>query len=265
MPTLPKISIITPSYNQSQYIETTIQSVLEQEYPNLEYIVVDGGSTDGTLDVLTKFGSRLHWISEKDRGQSDALNKGLRLASGDIWAYINSDDLYLPGAFQRVGEYFATHSNVDWVTGFCQIIDQNGKQIRKSIRLYKNFWLQFRSYRLLQVIDYISQPATFWSRRVVDRTGMFNESLHYSMDYDYSLRVGQSYKLHVIPADLAAFRIHPASKSHSIRDHFNADLAIARSYTRSSILTGLHRIHNALIVAAYERLQSVPEPASSDS
>ena len=114
---LPRISVVTPSYNQGNFVEETIQSVLDQGYPNLEYIVMDGGSTDGTLDILRKYEKRLVWKSERDRGQSDALNKGFRMASGDIFSFINSDDVYEPGALHKVGRFFVDHPQASWLTG----------------------------------------------------------------------------------------------------------------------------------------------------
>jgi len=256
MADLPKISIVTPSYNQANFIEQTIQSVLSQNYPNLEYIVMDGGSTDGTAEILKKYGSQLTWFSEEDRGQSDALNKGLCIATGDICAYLNSDDVYEPGALHKVGKFFADHLQVSWLTGKCRIVDRQGREIRKLITYYKNFWLLFKSYNVLLVIDFISQPATFWRRDVVKQIGPFDEDLHLTMDYDYSLRVGKQYKLWVLNDYLASFRVHRTSKSEQVREHFDEDLSIAKRYSRSRLLINLHSFHNSLIVAAYQYMQS---------
>jgi len=255
--TLPKISIITPSYNQAEFIDETIQSVLDQKYPNLEYLVIDGGSTDGTVEILKKYSHHLHWVSRKDKGQSDALNQGFLQASGDVLAFLNSDDRYEPGALQKVGEFMARHPEADWVTGKCRIIDSHGREIRKLVTAYKNFWLLLRNYNILLVLDYVSQPATFWRRSIIEKVGLFDEELHFSMDYDYSLRVGRIFKLFVVNDYLAAFRIHPASKSGLILKHFNTELAIAQRYTRSRFLHGLHSVHNGIIVTIYKRLQSV--------
>jgi glycosyltransferase involved in cell wall biosynthesis len=255
MSNLPRISIITPSYNQGEFIGQTIDSVLGQGYPNLEYIVMDGGSTDRTLEVLEGYQGRLSWVSERDRGQSHAINKGLRMATGEVIAFLNSDDLYEPGALMRVGKFFARHPQAAWVTGKCWIIDQNGRKIRRAIILYKNLWLRLRSYTMLQVIDYISQPATFWRRRVVDKVGVFDESLRYAMDYDYSLRVGRHFALWVIDDYLASFRIHPSSKAGSSANaQFDTDLEIAKKHVSSPVLRGLHALHNAVIVGAYRWL-----------
>ena len=260
---LPRITVITPSYNQGDFIDQTIQSVLGQGYPDLEYIVMDGGSTDQTVEILRKYGQQFFWVSKKDRGQSDAINQGLRKASGEIVCFLNSDDVYEPGALLKVGQFFADHPDAAWLTGKCRVIDPQGHETRKLITAYKNFWLFFKSYSVLLVIDYISQPATFWRKEVIQKVGYFDENLHFSMDYDYSLRVGKCYKLHFVNNYLASFRVHPASKSGLIRDHFNTDLSISRRYANSTFLVRLHALHNALIVAAYGRLQASWKKASA--
>lgn len=257
---LPKISIITPSLNQGEFIEQTIQSVLDQEYPDLEYIIVDGGSTDSTLDIIKKYEKWLSWMSEPDRGQAHAINKGLGIATGEVFAYLNSDDLYQPGALHTVGNFYKDHPNADWVTGKCHIIDWNTVEIRKIVTWYKNFWLLVKSYNVLLVIDYISQPATFWRRAIMNEVGFFDESLFYTLDYDYSLRVGKNNRLWVINDYLASFRIHPASKTTcSTVKQFNSDFDVAKQYTSSMFLKTLHQFHNSIIVAVYKLLLSRDE------
>lgn len=139
---LPKISIITPSYNQANYIEDTILSVLSQDYPNLEYIIIDGGSDDGTLEILKKYDKKLKIISEKDSGQTNAINKGMKISTGDIISYLNSDDMYLPGTLKTVGCRFTNYHDVKWITGRCRIIDNRGIAIRSIITTWKNLWLK---------------------------------------------------------------------------------------------------------------------------
>lgn len=252
---LPRISIITPSLNQGNFIEETIQSVLEQGYPNLDYMIIDGGSTDGTLEILKKYERWLCWISEPDRGQAHAINKGLRIATGEVIAFLNSDDLYQPGALFQVGNFFADHRDASWVTGKCHIIDCNKHEIRKIVTWYKNFWLLVKSYNVLLVIDYISQPATFWRRAIMDEVGFFDETLYYTLDYDYSLRVGKNNRLWVINDYLASFRVHPSSKTTcSTEKQFNSDFEVANQYTSSLLLKTLHRFHNSMILAAYKLL-----------
>ncbi len=257
METLPRITVITPSFNQGNFIEQTINSVLNQNYPELEYFVMDGGSTDNTLEVLKKYDGRLLWISERDKGQSHAINKGLRMATGEIIAFLNSDDLYEPGSLLKVGTFFTTFPDANWLTGKCRTVDWAGREIRKGITLYKNTWLKLRSYGVLAVLNYISQPATFWSRKVVRRVGDFDESLRYAMDYDYWLRVGSKFKLWVLNDYLACFRVHPSSKAgSSAHAQFDAEFQIAKRYITSPILVGLHTAHVALTVRIYRWLMS---------
>src|SRR5258706_6083465 len=126
----PRISIVTPSFNQAAYVDATIRSVLDQRYPNLEYIVVDGGSTDGSVDIIRRYEDRLtYWVSEPDRGQADAINKGLARATGEIRAYLNSDDLYLPGALLRVAAEYRAHPDADIICGVCRVIDEHGRMV----------------------------------------------------------------------------------------------------------------------------------------
>ncbi len=254
-PILPKITVITPSYNQGQFIEQTICSVLGQNYPNLEYIVMDGGSTDGTLDILQNYNGQLCWMSEKDRGQSHAINKGLAFATGEVIALLNSDDVYEPSTLLTVGEFFSHHPDAFWLTGWCHSMDATGKVIRIIPTLYKMFWLVLRSYKALLVLDYVSQPATFWRREVIENVGDFNENLHFAMDYDYSLRVGKHYKLYVLHRYLARFRVHATSKAGaSAHNQFDADLKIACNHTDSLLFQRLHSWHNALVVTVYRLL-----------
>lgn len=211
-----KISIITPSYNQAEYIEKTIQSVLSQKGDfELEYMVMDGGSTDGTIEILRKYEKRLKWFSEKDKGQSDAINKGFKLATGDIIGWINSDDMYEPGAFQKVINFFANNPDKKWVYGRCRIIDEKGKEIRKLITLYKNIISRRFSYRLLLTENYISQMSVFFKKEIFNIIGYLDINSHLVMDYDYWLRIGKLYPAGVINELIAYFRWYTHSKSGS--------------------------------------------------
>lgn len=262
MAALPKITVVTPSFNQAAFIGQTIESVLSQGYPDLEYIVMDGGSTDGTPDLLRQYSGRLTWISEPDRGQVHAINKGFRRATGAVLAFLNSDDLYEPGALLAVGRYFAAHPGSSWLTGRSRIIDGEGREIRRAITVYKNLWLRIANVRTLQITNYVSQMATFWRREAYERVGELDEGLHYVMDWDYWMRLGRHYRLSVIHRDLACFRMHAASKSGTsaakavaaANAQFDEEIRIARRHTRSPLLLALHRAHNALIVASYRRM-----------
>ena len=252
---LPTITVVTPSFEQRRYVEQTIESVLGQDYPGLEHLVVDGGSTDGTVELLERYAGRLSYVSEADRGQSHALNKGMARAGGEVLAFLNSDDVYEPGALRAVGEHFARNPGSVWVTGRCRTIDSEGREIRRPITAYKNAWLRLGSYRALQVVNYVSQPATFWRRRLWEEVGPFDESLAYAMDYDYWLRAGKRFRLDVLPRYLASFRVHPSSKAGaSASAQFDAATAIAARHVDSRALLAAHRAHNALSVAAYRLL-----------
>jgi glycosyltransferase involved in cell wall biosynthesis len=250
----PRISLITPSLNQGKFIEATIQSVLSQNYPNLEYIVMDGGSSDNTVDILKRYSDQLKWVSEKDKGQTDAINKGLRMANGEILAYLNADDVFLPETLFKVAQIFMEHPETMWVTGQCRIVDEDNREIRRLITAYKNFWLRFGQRFMLLITDYISQPATFWRAKALEDFGYPDESLHYAMDYEYWLRLYSKYPPLFIPEYLAAFKIHPHSKNTNA-GHKNVyideeRLAIQR-HTNSKLLLTLHDIHRWLMTAVY--------------
>jgi glycosyltransferase involved in cell wall biosynthesis len=251
----PKISIVTPSYNQGKFIERTITSVLDQDYPNLEYIVIDGGSQDETVDILRKYGRQLTWLSEKDNGQADAINKGMRMSTGDIVAYLNSDDIYEPHALHKVAEYFTAHTEAMWLTGQCRIIDEKDREVRKMITRYKNFLLKHYRYSMLLTTNPISQPATFWRRALMNEIGLFNVNEHLVMDYDYWLRIGERYRLAVLDDYLAGFRVYSASKTSSLfLTTFREELERARKYSRSRVLNALHYVNYAGISTVYRIL-----------
>jgi len=253
----PKISIVTPSLNQGHFIEHTIRSILAQNYPNLEYFVMDGGSSDTTMSVLKKYENQLKWVSEKDNGQTNAINKGFRLASGDILAYINADDMLLPGSLFKVGQKFMADPNIMWVTGKCRIIDDHDREIRRLITFYKNCLLHIHSTSLLLVTDYISQPATFWRAEVFKTLGNLDESLHFAMDYDYWLRLSANYPPTIFPEYLAAFRVHVDSKNTNAghgREYIDEERLIIERATRSKTLLFLHDIHRWLMTSIYSMI-----------
>ncbi len=216
----PRISIVTPNYNYGQFLEETIRSVLLQGYPDLEYIIIDGGSTDNSVEIIKKYEPWLaYWVSEPDRGQSDAINKGLQRATGEIAAWLNSDDTYLPGTLAVVAN--ALVSNPQWVMvyGDCEKIDAESRIIGR---------LDARPFDFLLLIkkDFIKQPAAFWRRYIHDTIGFLDTQLHYAMDYDFWLRIALKYenKVSYLPYTLAQYRFHDMSKTCSqelgfIRDH----------------------------------------------
>lgn len=205
----PRISIITPSYNQAQYLEDAIQSVLKQNYPNFEHIVIDGGSTDGTVEILEKY-PHLKWVSEKDGGQSDALNKGLRMATGDIIGIINSDDYYSRNTFRSLVKAVNVHRDAKVFIGDCRFIYEGGN---------RSFVVSNRKLSFEDIIRYWdtwvppTQPSIFFRRELLDEFGAFDCSLDKAMDYDLWLRFARNHDFYYIPRTLAVYRFHGKSKS----------------------------------------------------
>ena len=220
-----RVSIVTPSYNQGHLIEETIRSVLKQEYANLEYIVIDGGSTDGTVDILRRYTDRLGWISEPDAGQADAINKGLRMATGDILAYLNSDDTYLPGTVRTVVDAFQAHPEAGLIYGDCHATDIAGN-VYGTIHGHP-----FDLARMVLRGEFVPQQAAFWSRRAMEAVGLFDAGLHFCMDHDFFIRVGQRFPAHYLPLPLATFRFHADSKTVSREEaHWRESMAVSRRY-----------------------------------
>lgn len=248
----PKFSIIIPSYNQGKFITQTIDSILSQSYKNIEILVIDGGSTDETIDILKTYGDKIFWLSEKDRGQTHAINKGLAMAKGDIIAYLNSDDYYLEGSLERVANIFESNKGSLWCTGDYLIVDENGNTIQNLIGKYKTFFRNRISLNILSVLNPINQPSTFLSKKLIDKVGLFNESLHYVMDYEYWLKAIQFQNPIIIQEKLSGFRIHTNSKGGSqYNKQFKEEFEIAKAYQKNSVMIFLHYLHNRLIQLVY--------------
>jgi len=211
MPNLPKISIVTCSYQQAPFLERTLRSILDQDYPNLEFIVIDGGSTDGSVDIIRKYQDRFaFWVSEKDNGQSSAINRGLKLATGDIVGWINSDDTYAPRSLARIGEYYAAHPDVDLLYGHTCVIDDHDKVIRRLLAVPTTAYEISHYNRNL-----FSQPGTTWRRKLHERLGYLDESLHFVMDSDWWMRAAQSANIRFTPQHLGNLRTYATTKSRS--------------------------------------------------
>lgn len=213
MSDLPLVSVATPSFDQARFLEETILSVLNQEYPRVEYIIIDGGSTDGSVEIIRKYADRLaHWISEPDGGQADAINKGWRLSHGDIVAYLNSDDTYVPGAISAALECFQSHPDVDILYGDAQIIDASGALIGHYAGGPFDFHEMVRNCH-----NVIPQPSTFFRRRVLEKAGAFDIRLQFVFDFEYWLRAGQRCQFLYVPQVFSSVRIQPDSKSSTIK------------------------------------------------
>ena len=204
-----RLSIVTPSYNQAEFVERTIKSVLDQNYPDLEYIIQDGGSTDGSTEILDRYKKYLKGSnSERDKGQADAINKGLKLATGDILAWINSDDIYLPGTFNYVVNYFNRNPNIDVVYGHRILINNCDQEIGRWI-------LPRHDKKVLVWADFIPQETLFWRRRIWEKVGgKLNDEFNFALDWDLLLRFQEmDAKIVRLPRFLAAFRVHPKQKT----------------------------------------------------
>ena len=213
----PKLSIITPSFNQAHFLEETILSVLQQNYEPLEFIIIDGGSTDHSADVIRRYEDRLaYWVSEKDRGQPHALNKGLAQATGDIVAYINSDDLYLPGAFAAVVDYFRQHPECNWLCGDTQMFGKDQPTTVISAEVPKS------AAHALSWAYNAPQPGMFWKRELLHDG--FAENWRYCFDHELYVRLLLAgYKCQHLPQTLAAYRLHATSKTVAEGNLFDAE------------------------------------------
>jgi glycosyltransferase involved in cell wall biosynthesis len=214
-----KISIVIPSFNQGNFIGRTIDSILNQNYANLELLVMDGGSTDETIRILTSYGNRIVWQSAPDRGQAQAVNKGWKIATGQILGWVNSDDLLSPGSLEKVAGFFETHPETSWLYGNCQYINA-------ADQILGEYPVQPYDYGLLvrNLQNFIPQPAVFLRQNVFDTIGLLNEDLHYVMDLDYWLRTGLNFQGAYLDCDLACLRLHQDAKSVSSYPKFANEL-----------------------------------------
>ena len=220
----PSISIVTCSYQQGKFLEATIRSVIEQNYPNLDFLVIDGGSTDETVEVIKRYADRMsYWVSERDAGQTHALVKGFRLSRGEIMGWLCSDDLLLPNALQIVADYFTAHPNVEVVYGDALWIDRNGKFIRCKREM------PFSRFVMLHDHNYLAQPSTFWRRRLYEDVGGLDTSFNLAMDADLWERFSKRAKFVHIPKYLSGIRSYPEQKTYSLRARSLHEDAIVRS------------------------------------
>lgn len=243
--TLPKITIVTPSFNQADYIEHTIQSVLNQQYPDLEYIVIDGGSSDHTAAILQSYDDKLaYWCSEPDDGQTDAINKGFARSTGDIMGWLNSDDILLPDALWRIGKHFQQNADARVVTGLRRIIDSDGAFVRNEM-----MWMPQRD--VIRYGAFIAQETTYWHRSVWEDIGALDDTLYFAMDYEYWQRmIAAGYQFDLIPAYLGGYRVHNDAKSTKatlIRQRELADILQRYDIApdEASALTDLARVLGA--------------------
>jgi glycosyltransferase involved in cell wall biosynthesis len=253
---LPTITVVTPSFNAAATIEETLRSVREQDYPHVEHVVVDGGSTDGTVEILER-AEGVRYVSEPDRGLSHAMNKGVAMASGSIVGWLNADDVYLPGALRAVGEAFAARPEAEWATGRCRIIDGDGQEIRKGATAYKNFFLRRYSRPLYLTQNFISAPATF-ARREAYARHPFREDYAMSMDYDVFLQLAQAGDPIVLDRELACFRMMQGTLSmSSFERQFAEHAEQARIHGAGHpVPVAVNQAMSRLIVLVYQALRA---------
>jgi len=245
----PLVSIVTPSYNQAAFLEETIQSVLAQDYPNVEYIIVDGGSTDGSMEIISRYADRLAWwVSEPDRGQSDAINKGLRHSQGKYFGYINSDDLLMPSAVRAAVEYLESHPDVGMVYGDVEYIDAVGR----TIRFYKS-----SAFDLVELVrsarNWVPQPGSLIRRDALDDVGGLDPEIQYNMDQEHLYRIGLKYPVAYVPVTLARFRLHQESKtvSGAERNARSEVLIYRKFFERADLPPSLRSLRSEAWCAAY--------------
>lgn len=253
------ISIVTPCLNSERTLRRTMESVWGQAYPRLQHIVVDGGSADGTLDILRDYPDA-EVTSERDNGLCDALNRGLRRARGVIIGWLNADDVYEPDALQRVGEAFRESPEAQWLTGPCRIIGADDEEIRRGVTRYKSALLRHYSYRSLLLNNYVSAPSTFFAAAVLEQVGLIDEKYRYAMDYDLWLRIGRlGPPLVLHPRPLASFRMTPGTLSmSSFERQFDEHAAIAMAHAKGADKAAavLNTILSRVIVRIYRTMQN---------
>lgn len=246
----PLVSIITPSFNQAAFLETTLCSVLEQDYPNIEYLVVDGASTDGSVEIIKKYANRLAWwVSEKDKGQAEAINKGLARAKGEYVAWVNSDDHYFPGAVKAAVEVFTQHKEAALVYGDVAAIDASGNIFNRMT--YGNWGLEG-----LMCFKIIGQPSVFLRRAALEKAGYLDMKYHFMLDTQLWLRVAQHGEMVYVPQVLSAARYHADAKNVAQAPRFGEDAFVVYDWmqkepglqalldkNRKKVLSGLYRFN----------------------
>jgi glycosyltransferase involved in cell wall biosynthesis len=219
---IPKISVVVPSFNAEKYIGYTLDSILNQKYPNLEVIIQDGASTDVTVEIIKKYAKKypgIIWESKKDKGQVDAINKGLKKATGEILAFLNADDVYDKNTFGAVAEKYSENPKALWFVGKGKIIDGNGYERSKLVTAYKNLLLKFNNYNFLLTVNYIMQPSVFLNRNAYVKRGPFWGPKNFVMEYDLWLKIGKDILLPL-------------------------DFKIAQKQTHNHLILGLHWLNN---------------------
>lgn len=253
----PTISVITPAYNAAATLPEALESVRAQTVAPLEHVVVDGGSQDGTVELLRAAGESVRWVSEPDRGLSHAMNKGIAMARGDVIGELNADDRYFPETIALVIEAFERHPDAEWVTGRCPIIDGDGNEIRRPVTAYKNALLRRYSLPLYLTQNFVSAPATFFRRDVLQELGGFDERYRISVDYDLQLKFARRGDPVVLDRDLACFRMVEGTLSMSgFETQFREHAEQARRHGAGHpVAVAVNQVMSRAIVWTYRGLQ----------
>jgi glycosyltransferase involved in cell wall biosynthesis len=245
----PKVSIVTPSYQQAAFLEQTMRSVLDQDYPNIEYLVIDGGSTDGSVEIIQHYAGRLaYWMTERDSGQAEAINKGFRRATGDIVAWVNSDDYYLSGAVRQAVAALEANPELGFVYADVLAVDGEGRQVNRM--RYGDWGLDgLLSFRM------IGQPSVFMRRSVLNQAGLLRDDMGYLLDHDLWLRMAARAPVKYVPEMWSAARYHTAAKNvaqtekfcqeaYRVAENLPSDPLLAEPYQRlrRQVLAGLYRL-----------------------
>jgi glycosyltransferase involved in cell wall biosynthesis len=243
----PKVSIVTPSYQQAAFLEQTLRSVLEQDYPDIEYMVIDGGSTDGSLEIIQRYADRLaYWVSERDSGQAEAINKGFQRTTGDIVAWVNSDDYYLPGAVRRAVEVLEAQPDLGFVYADVLAVDGEGRPINRM--RYGDWGLDgLLSFRM------IGQPSVFMRRSVLEKAGLLREDMGYLLDHDFWLRIAALTPVKYVPELWSAARYHAAAKNVAQTEKFCQEAyRVAAALPSDPLLSAhYHRLRRQVLAGLY--------------
>lgn len=257
----PLISVIVPCFNSERYIIRTLESIVGQNYFPFELIIQDGGSKDDTVDIIKDYARKysfIRWESKKDKGQCDAINKGMRKAHGKILTYINSDDLYEKDAFKKVAEVYDKRQDLLWIAGRGKVIDENHKEIVRSVTWLKSILLKINKYQLLLVVNYLMQPAVFLTKRAYQKWGPFDGD-SFVMEYDLWLRLGKIQMPYVLDTNLATFRLSPGNiTSTRTAKLLKLDTDVVRKHTKNNLLLFLHHLNNLGRMAILKFVYRVP-------
>ncbi len=249
MRTSPKISIVIPSYNKVEYIQETLESIVSQKYPNLEVIIQDGGSNDGSLEIIKKYAKKypkiFNWVSKKDKGQVDAINKGFSKATGNLATYINADDLYEKNALFEIAQSFLENPKSTWFAGKGKVVDKKGTEIAKLATLYKTILLYINARTLLLMVNYLIQPSVFLSTEAYSKRMPFDGTRKFVVEYDMWLKLSQEEMPTVINKNLSRFRIAEGTITRNMsKGLLKEDERALEKYTNNPLIIIMHKLHN---------------------